>query len=61
MQDVVDALAGGPHAGDVLKVHLLEGDGVADVGEVIEVPVERLSMPRPRAPARRERGRGLNR
>src|SRR5580692_1104855 len=37
MEDVVDSLAGSFDAGDVLEVHLLEGDGVADAGEVVEV------------------------
>ncbi len=37
MEDVIDASAGGFNAGDVLKVHLLEGDRVTDVGEIFEV------------------------
>jgi len=37
MEDVIDAFAGGFNAGNVLKIHLLEGDCVADVGEIFEV------------------------
>ena len=37
MEDVVDAFAGGLHAGGVLEVHLLEGDVAADVCEVVEI------------------------
>ncbi len=37
MEDVVDAFAGSSYAGDVLKVHLLEGDCMANVGEIFEI------------------------
>src|ERR1700760_294370 len=38
MKDVVDAFAGRFYSGFVLEVHLLEVDGTADVGEVVEIP-----------------------
>ena len=37
MEDVVDAFAGGLHAGGVLKIHVLEVDVRANVGEVVEI------------------------
>ncbi len=36
VEDEVDALAGGLHSSDVLQIHLLEIDLVADAGEVVE-------------------------
>src|SRR5271170_5504707 len=37
MENVVDAFAGSLYAEHILKVHLLEGDRVADVGEIFEI------------------------
>jgi hypothetical protein len=36
MEHIVDALAGRPNTGDVLEVHLLERDFVANVREIVE-------------------------
>jgi len=37
MEDVVDPFAGGLHASHILKVHLLKGDMMTDVGQIFEV------------------------
>jgi hypothetical protein len=37
MEDVVNTFAGRLYAGDVLKVHLLKVDSVANICEVVEV------------------------
>jgi hypothetical protein len=37
VEHVIHSFAGRPHSRHILKVHLLKGDGVTDVGEIFEI------------------------